>query len=211
MKPLLSFLFVSGFYGLVISTTAGQSPIPSRPDRPQIRQGNLQDGQAAPDFTLQDVAGKQIVKLSGLKGKPEVLIFGSCTCPPFVGTTQITDQLYKTYQDRVHFYLIYVREAHPTDGWAMPNNQFQIRSPQSKEERRKVAQAFAEKLKVSIPILVDSLDDQVEKTYACWPNRMYILDAQGKIVDKGSAGPGGVSGSARKAAAILDKLLADSK
>jgi len=179
--------------------------------RPEIRQGNLVDGQVAPDFTLQDVAGKSTVALSNLRGKPVVLVFGSCTCPPFVRSLEAVEQLHAQYNDRVHFYLVYVREAHPTDGWALPKNQFQIRAPQSIEERRQVAQAFAAKLKVSIPILVDTLDDQVEKTYASWPNRMYVLDAEGRIVDKGSAGPGGVSGSTKKAASILDGLLAPSK
>ena len=46
---------------------------------PRPRQGDLKVGDAAPDFTLKDVQGKQEVKLSGLKGKPVVLIFGSCT------------------------------------------------------------------------------------------------------------------------------------
>lgn len=211
MNQLAAYFGVFGLCVTVASVAEAQAPNSSRPDRPQIRQGNLQEGQAAPDFTLQDVAGKQSVKLSSLQGKPVVLIFGSCTCPPFVRTTEATEQLYATYKDRVHFYLVYVREAHPTDGWARPNNPFQIRSPQSIEERRQVAQAFAAKLKVSLPVLVDSIDDPVEKAYACWPNRMCILDAQGKIVDKGSAGPGGVSNSSRKAAAILDKLIADSK
>ncbi len=43
------------------------------------REGNLKVGDAAPDFTVADAAGKQPVKLSALKGKPVVLIFGSCT------------------------------------------------------------------------------------------------------------------------------------
>jgi hypothetical protein len=35
---------------------------------------------AAPDFTLKDLSGKNDIKLSSLKGKkPVVLIFGSCT------------------------------------------------------------------------------------------------------------------------------------
>jgi hypothetical protein len=41
--------------------------------------GDLKEGDTAPDFTLQDVAGKKTVKLSELRGKPVVLIFGSCT------------------------------------------------------------------------------------------------------------------------------------
>lgn len=39
----------------------------------------LRTGDPAPDFSIQDVAGKKTVKLSDLKGAPVVLIFGSCT------------------------------------------------------------------------------------------------------------------------------------
>jgi len=45
----------------------------------QRRDGNLKVGDAATDFTIKDVEGKKTVKLSELKGKPVVLIFGSCT------------------------------------------------------------------------------------------------------------------------------------
>lgn len=45
----------------------------------QRRDGNLKVGDAATDFAVKDVEGKKTVKLSELKGKPVVLIFGSCT------------------------------------------------------------------------------------------------------------------------------------
>ena len=51
--------------------------------RPVCAQGpgapTLRQGDAAPDFTVSSISGKQTVKLSELKGKPVVLIFGSCT------------------------------------------------------------------------------------------------------------------------------------
>ena len=43
------------------------------------REVPLKAGDAAPDFAVQNVEGKKTVKLSELKGKPVVLIFGSCT------------------------------------------------------------------------------------------------------------------------------------
>jgi cytochrome oxidase Cu insertion factor (SCO1/SenC/PrrC family) len=52
---------------------------PAWSQTPQPRQGSLNVGDMAPDFALQDVEGKQTVKLSALAGKPVVLIFGSCT------------------------------------------------------------------------------------------------------------------------------------
>ncbi len=47
--------------------------------RPERKDGDLKVGDAAPDFAVQDMAGKKTVKLSELRGKPVVLIFGSCT------------------------------------------------------------------------------------------------------------------------------------
>ena len=69
---------------LPASAVWAQSPDRVPNGRPQIRQGNLKAGDMAPDFALEDVAGKQSVRLSSLRGKPVVLVFGSCTCPPFV-------------------------------------------------------------------------------------------------------------------------------
>jgi cytochrome oxidase Cu insertion factor (SCO1/SenC/PrrC family) len=46
---------------------------------PQRRQGNLKVGDTAPTFELTDPSGKTTTKLADLKGKPVVLVFGSCT------------------------------------------------------------------------------------------------------------------------------------
>ena len=47
--------------------------------QPQRRDGDLKEGSPAPEFSIKDAEGKKTVKLSDLKGKPVVLIFGSCT------------------------------------------------------------------------------------------------------------------------------------
>ena len=48
-------------------------------NNPRPRAGDIKVGDVAPDFTANDLAGKATVKLSALKGKPVVLVFGSCT------------------------------------------------------------------------------------------------------------------------------------
>lgn len=52
-----------------------------QPDKKKDRRRDvdLKEGSVAPDFTVQDVDAKKVVRLSELKGKPVVLIFGSCT------------------------------------------------------------------------------------------------------------------------------------
>jgi len=105
--------------------------------------------------------------------------------------------------------VIYIREAHPTDGWQVPVNveeKILIPDPKTLEERRKVAQEFAAQFKVSLPILVDTLDDQLEKAYAAWPDRIYVIDAEGRIAYKAGIGPAGFK--VGEAPPVLEKLLA---
>ena len=85
--------------------------------------GSLQPGPAlgetAPDFTLKTNDAKGEVTLSKLVGpKPVVLVFGNFTCGPFRSQAGNVEKLYRRYKDRATFVMIYVREAHPTDGWS---------------------------------------------------------------------------------------------
>ena len=78
----------------------------------------------APDFTLDTDDGKDHVTLSKLVGeKPLVLIFGNFTCGPFREHAGSLYVLARRYRDRANFLIVYTREAHPTDGWVLPDNQ----------------------------------------------------------------------------------------
>jgi len=77
MLRLFAGAALCGLLALLPAATEGQPP--EKKDRPRPRQGNLKVNDAAPDFTIKDVDGKLTTKLSDLKGKPVVLIFGSCT------------------------------------------------------------------------------------------------------------------------------------
>ena len=46
---------------------------------PKREQGTLKVGDPAPAFELADADGKNAVALAELRGKPVVLVFGSCT------------------------------------------------------------------------------------------------------------------------------------
>lgn len=63
----------------VISAAFWAGTLVAFAQQPRPREGDLKVGATAPDFTVKDVEGKKTVKLSELKGKPVVLIFGSCT------------------------------------------------------------------------------------------------------------------------------------
>ena len=108
--------------------------------------------------------------------------------------------LYAEHGDRVQFLVIYIREAHPTDGWYMGNHDF--RDPQTIVERRALAGTCETRLKYGIPTLVDEMDDAVMKAYAAWPDRLYLADLDGRVAYAGGIGPRGFKPGKLKRAII---------
>jgi hypothetical protein len=102
--------------------------------------------------------------------------------------------MFATYKDRADFKIVYVREAHPSDGWQVQQNERQgviVATPRTLEEREKAATQCSAHLELKIPIVIDNMDDKVEAAYSGWPDRIYVLDKDGKIVYKGNPGPSG--------------------
>ncbi len=161
--------------------------------------GSLNEGpkvnEAAPDFELKTLDGGRTVKLSDHIGsKPVVLVFGNFTCGPFRTMFPAVDELSERYREHATFLAVYVREAHPTDGWHMESNAkvgVKVAQPQTYAERVSVAQQCNAKLKYSMPLLVDEIHDPVGNTYSGMPARLYVIDPDGKVAYKSGRGPFG--------------------
>jgi alkylhydroperoxidase family enzyme len=182
--------------------------------------GSLQPGPAvgetAPEFTLRKVDGSGTVRLSDLVGeKPVVLVFGNITCGPFRSQAGNIEKLYRRYQDRANFVMIYVREAHPTDGWRMASNEraeVRIEQPRTFDERLGVAQTCQRKLGFEMPFVVDTIDDAVGAIYSGMPSRLYVIDRDGKVAYKSGRGPFGFKPAEMEQALIwtlTEQALAD--
>ena len=177
--------------------------------------GSLQSGPAlrapAPDFTLKTVDGRREITLSKLVGpKPVVLVFGNFTCGPFRGQAGNVEKLYQRYRDRATFVMVYIREAHPTDGWKMESNDrvgVSLPQPQTYEERVKVAQMCSSRLSLGMPILVDTIGDTVGARYSGMPSRLYLIDRHGRMAFKNGRGPFGFKPAELEHALLL--LLQD--
>ena len=63
--------------------------------------------------------------------------------------------------------------------------------PRSLEARVAIANDFAQRFQYSIPLGVDSMEDRAMKRYAGWPERIYIINEDGRIAYKGGIGPFG--------------------
>jgi hypothetical protein len=94
----------------------------------------------------------------------------------------------------VEFLAVYVREAHPEDGWVLTENRragIAYADPASGEERHQVASACRAGLGLEMPMVVDRLDNAVASAYGGWPDRLYLVDRSGRIAYQGGEGPFG--------------------
>lgn len=160
--------------------------------------GSLKPGptlnEPAPDFTLSSLSGEEVTLSKEMGSKPIVLIFGNFTCGPFRSQSGNLEKLYQRYRNRAKFFLVYVREAHPADGWWMNSNErvgIKFPQPQTTDKRRQVAQTCQRHLDLKIPFLVDTIEDSVGSSYSGMPNRLYVIDQHGRIAFKNGRGPFG--------------------
>ena len=99
--------------------------------------------------------------------------------------------------------MVYITEAHPSDVWQMESNvkdKVVFASPRSEEERGFVAGACVRKLGIEIPAVLDVFGNSTESAYTAWPDRLYVIDAAGRVAYKSRPGPFGFSAEQLKAA-----------
>lgn len=94
----------------------------------------------------------------------------------------------------MQFVVVYIREAHPEEGWILPENRrsgIAVHEPETDEERRAVAASCATDLKIEMLTLVDGVDNSVASAYGGWPDRLYLIGGDGRIAYQGGEGPFG--------------------
>ena len=92
------------------------------------------------------------------------------------------ESLYDDYGSDVEFLIVYIREAHP-------NNQYP--QPATYDQRLGIAKTMCSELEISIPTLIDGIDNKVGSAYSGFPDRIYFVGRDGKIAYKGARGPFG--------------------
>lgn len=167
-------------------------------------------GEQAPDFALKTHDGSQSIRLGEVIGKkPVVLTFGNFTCGPFRSMFPGVEDVQKRFGEEAIFLAVYVREAHPTDGWKMESNAkvgVVVAQPKTYSERTAVASQCHQLLKPSMPLLVDEINDPVGNAYSGMPARMYVIDRAGKIAYKGGRGPFGFKVGEMEQALVMTLL-----
>jgi hypothetical protein len=99
------------------------------------------------------------------------------------------EDLAKQYSHLADFVYVYIKEAHADDEWQVEKNRVGNVIFNTFEERLILAEAFQEAMGTETTILVDDISNTANAAYAAWPERIYVIDPQGKIVYKGGMGP----------------------
>ena len=96
-------------------------------------------------------------------------------------------KLVADYAPTADFLFIYIKEAHPSDGWSFTNNRYNFKQHKNIADRLVAAQIVEEQCP-SCPVLLDSMKNEACAAYKAFPERLYILKDE-KVVLQGGEGP----------------------
>ncbi len=100
------------------------------------------------------------------------------------------------FGDRVNILTVYTLEAHPAgcpspysgDEWTMSASKDEegnpLGQPETYEERVSQATQMARELGITVPVLIDEMDNPVWCTYGPAPNAAYFIGTNGEVIVK---------------------------
>ena len=66
-----------------------------------------------------------------------------------------------------------------------------INQPKSEEERHAAAQRCVDGLELTLPTVIDSMDNAINHAYGAWPDRLFVIGVDGILRFQGEPGPKG--------------------
>jgi alkyl hydroperoxide reductase subunit AhpC len=131
-------------------------------------------GVMAPDFEAASLDGPP-VRLGDLRGRRHVVIMtGAVTSPMCAFEIPAFNRLQDEFASReIAFFLLYTRESHPAEYYP---------SHGSWEQKLAHARALKRLENVRFPILVDGLDGKIHRSYGTWPNALFVIHKDGRLV-----------------------------
>lgn len=152
---------------------------------------------AAPEFEASTLEG-EIIRLSDFRGKRHVVMMtGAVTSPMCAFEVPVFNQLQEEFAGKgVSFLLLYTRESHPAENYG---------AHRSFEQKLAYARDLRRLEDVRFPILVDHLDGRIHRAYGVWPNALFVIHKDGRLIFRSNMA------SDRELRQFLDDLLAAEK
>lgn len=101
--------------------------------------------------------------------------------------------MYQDYKDVAEFRMVYINEAHAADGrrpvgYAKEKG---ITEHDDYSERCTTAQMLMDDKTLTIPCLIDGMDNKVNQAYQAWPDRIFLVRTDGRLAVAADRGPWG--------------------
>jgi hypothetical protein len=75
-----------------------------------------------------------------------------------------------------------------------------VENPDTEEQRHAVAKLCVDDLGLTLPTVVDGMDNSTNLAYGAWPDRLYVIGADGRVAWQGEPGPRGFEPDSLEAA-----------
>jgi hypothetical protein len=100
--------------------------------------------------------------------------------------------MYRQFLAHTSLFFVYIAEAHATDGWQMQSNaddDVLLANHATLDDRFAAAREGVARLGLTMPVLVDDMDDAVSEAFAAWPERIYVVGTDARVAFAGGPGP----------------------
>ena len=117
------------------------------------------------------------------------------------------EKMFQTYKDVAEFRMIYIREAHALDG-QRPNRlskSLGIKEHTNLDERCSTAKRLIEDNSLSMPMLIDGMNNAANVDYSAHPDRVFLVRTDGTLAVAADRGPFGFSPGLKEVESWLAK------
>ena len=154
-------------------------------------------GLAAPEFEAGTTDGSK-VRLADFRDRPYVVVMTrALTSPMCAFEVPDFNRLHNEFDAAgVSFFLLYTRESHPAENYP---------AHRSFEQKLAYAGDLQRLENVQFPILVDHLDGRIHRAYGVWPNALFVIHKDGRLVFRSNMA------NHRELREFLEDLLAGEK
>eukprot|EP01132_Coremiostelium_polycephalum_P010085 gene10085-12370_t len=91
------------------------------------------------------------------------------------------EEIHLSFKDQVDFYIVYLKEIHPKDEWYIGGDSISTcyKQPKTMEERQNIVKAMQEYAPfLTVPILVDLMDNNFNIGYDAVPERLFVIEQE---------------------------------
>jgi hypothetical protein len=103
------------------------------------------------------------------------------------------EKMYQDYKGVAEFRIVYINEAHAADGRSPVAyaGELGINEHTSYEDRCSTAEMLIEDKSLTIPCVIDGMDNSVNEAYRAWPDRIFLVRTDGRLAVAATRGPFG--------------------